>query len=322
MSERPASGRRPAGDGPPVCDYEGSRYQQTFWDTGTRAYEDQSEARALRALLPRGGRLLLEVGAGAGRNTPRYAGFERVVLLDYSRTQLALARERLGGDASGIAGPGVAGHRYLYVAADVYNLPFVPGLFDAATMIRVIHHLADAPAALRQVRAVLQPGAVFILEFASKRNLKAIGRWLLRRQRWSPFDPAPVEFAELNFNFHPRAMLADLRAAGFAPRQVRALSYFRLGLLKRLVPTRLLVGLDALLQPTGRFVQLSPSLFVRAEAAGPGPLAPPGRFFRCPACGGDDLADETNATGGHLRCAQCGRRWAVREGVYDFKEPI
>ena len=80
---------------PPVCDYEGSTYQQTFWDTGQRAYEDQSEARALRALLPGGGRRLLEIGAGAGRNTPRYTGFEQVVVLDYSRTQLEQARARL-----------------------------------------------------------------------------------------------------------------------------------------------------------------------------------------------------------------------------------
>jgi len=39
---------------------------------------------------------------------------------------------------------------------------------------------------------------------------------------------------------------------------------------------RLLVALDALLQPTGQFVQLSPSLFVRAQAGGRGPVAPPG----------------------------------------------
>ncbi|MEP7356730.1 MAG: class I SAM-dependent methyltransferase, partial [Anaerolineales bacterium] len=107
---------------PPVCDYEGSDYQQTFWDTGQRAYEDQSEARALKAMLPPAGRLLLELGAGAGRNTPRYAGFERIVLLDYSTTQLQQAQARLG-----------AGPRYIYVAADAYALPFVPGLFDAAT---------------------------------------------------------------------------------------------------------------------------------------------------------------------------------------------
>lgn len=294
-------------DRPPVCDYEGSEYQTTFWDKGEREYEDQTEARALRALLPPGGQLLLEIGAGAGRNTPRYTGFERIVLLDYSRTQLAQAQVRLG-----------RSDRYLYVAADVYRLPFVPGLFEAATMIRVIHHMADAPAALQQVRAVLRPGAVFVLEFASKLNLKAIARWWLRRQDWSPFDPNPVEFAALNFDFHPRTMLDWLRASDLHPRAMRAVSYFRLPLLKRLLPTGFLVALDALLQPTGQFVQLSPSVFVRAQAGGRGPAALPGSFFRCPACGGDELNDN----GDHLACSRCGRRWAVRDGLYDFKEPL
>ena len=292
---------------PPVCDYEGSQYQQTFWDTGTRAYEDRSEARALAALLPKQGRLLLEIGAGAGRNTPRYAGFDRIVLLDYSRTQLEQARARLGDHP-----------RYTYVAANVYALPFVDGLFDAATMIRVIHHLADAPAALKQVRQVLEPNGTFILEFANKQNLKAILRWLLRRQTWSPFDPAPVEFAALNFDFHPRTMLGWLRQHNLPPRQVRALSYFRLGPLKRLVPTGALVALDAALQPTGRLVQLSPSVFVLAEATGPGVRAKTGQFFKCPQCGSAALMNEGEA----LRCEGCGRRWAVREGIYDFKEEV
>lgn len=294
-------------DRPPICDYEGSDYQSTFWDTGQRQYEDQTEARALRAFLPPRGKLLLEIGAGAGRNTPRYAGYERVVLMDYSRTQLQQAQARLG-----------RGERYLYVAADVYRLPFVPGLFDGATMIRVIHHLADAPAALKQIRLVLQPGGAFILEFANKLNLKAIARWLLRRQTWNPFDPAPIEFVALNFDFHPRTMLAWLRAAHLAPRAIRALSYFRLPVLKRLIPNPLLVALDALVQPTGQWVQLSPSIFVRAQATGETPLAAPGQFFRCPECGSTDL----NENGDHLRCAGCDRRWAVRDGIYDFKAPL
>ena len=294
-------------DRPPVCDYEGSDYQSTFWDSGQRQYEDQTEARALRAFLPPRGKLLLEIGAGAGRNTPRYAGYERVVLMDYSRTQLQQAQARLG-----------RGDRYLYVAADVYRLPFVPGLFDGATMIRVIHHLADAPAALKQIRLVLQPRAIFILEFANKLNLKAIARWLLRRQTWNPFDPAPVEFVALNFDFHPRTMLNWLHEANLSPRAIRALSYFRLPVLKRLIPTNLLVALDALVQPTGKVVQLSPSLFVRAQAVGETPLAMPSQFFRCPECGSVELKE----TSDHLGCAGCGRRWAVRDGIYDFKEPL
>src|SRR5512134_3884908 len=110
---------------PPICDYEGSDYQASFWDKGGREYEDRAEAIALKRLLPPGGRLLLEVGAGAGRNTPRYKGFEKVVLVDYSFSQLQQAVQRLG-----------QSDRYTFVAADAYHLPFREAVFDSATMIR------------------------------------------------------------------------------------------------------------------------------------------------------------------------------------------
>src|SRR5512140_3071150 len=162
---------------PPVCDYEGSDYQTSFWEQGGREYEDRAEAIALKRLLPARGQLLLELGAGAGRNTPRYSGYDRIVLLDYSRTQLQQARAHLG-DSS----------RYVYVAADIYKLPFVDGLFDGATMIRTLHHMADAPKALAQVHSALAPDATFILEYANKRNIKSIVRYVLHRQNWNPFS--------------------------------------------------------------------------------------------------------------------------------------
>ena len=247
---------------PPVCDYEGSDYQERFWGRGEREYEDQVETIAIKRLLRKGGKLLLEVGAGAGRNTPRYAGFERIVLMDYSSTQLEQAQQRLG-----------TSDRYIYVAADVYSLPFVDGLFDAATMIRVIHHMADAPKALAQIRQVLQPKASFLLEFANKRNLKAIFRYWLKKQKWNPFDLKPVEFVPMNFDFHPGAMRGWLRAVDFAIERELAVSYFRVGWLKRRLPVSMLVGLDALLQPTGGLAQLAPSAFVRARAVGGSKIA-------------------------------------------------
>ena len=49
---------------PPVCNYEGSDYQQSFWEAGGRSYEDGAEAVALRRMLPASGRWLevLELG--------------------------------------------------------------------------------------------------------------------------------------------------------------------------------------------------------------------------------------------------------------------
>jgi ubiquinone/menaquinone biosynthesis C-methylase UbiE len=298
-------------DSPPICDYEGSDYQTSFWDKGAREYEDLTEAIALKRLLPTSGHLLLELGAGAGRNTPRYAGYERVVLLDYSRTQLQQARARLG-DSS----------RYAYVVADIYRLPFVDSAFDGATLIRALHHMANAPKALAQVRRALQPGATFVLEYANKYNLKAILRYWLGRQSWSPFTLEPVEFAALNFDFHPEAVRGWLTDLGFRLERTLTVSHFRSGILKRTVPARWLATLDSWFQPTGAWFQLTPSVFVRAGVPGQAPV--PIRatsiveIFQCPSCGGHPLEDHSN----HLSCPQCGRKWGFSEGIYDFREPM
>ncbi|HSK88904.1 MAG TPA: class I SAM-dependent methyltransferase [Anaerolineales bacterium] len=298
-------------DTPPVCNYEGSDYQTSFWDQGGREYEDRTEAIALKRLLPKSGDLLLELGAGAGRNTPRYLGFERIVLLDYSRTQLEQAQQRLG-----------TSDKYLYVAADIYRLPFVPGLFDAATMIRTLHHMADAPKALGQVRNVLSPSGVFVLEFANKQNLKAIVRYLFGRQKWNPFSPEPIEFVKLNFDFHPKAIRNWLKDLGFTIEKTLTLSHFRLGTLKRIVPTNVLVVLDSLFQWTGAWWQFTPSVFVRAKADGSGrsEAVPAGvsLFVKCPDCAHMPLIDGAD----FLECPNCGKWWEVRDGIYDFREPI
>jgi SAM-dependent methyltransferase len=296
---------------PPVCNYENSDYQTSFWDEGGREYEDRTEAIALKRLLPKSGKLLLELGAGAGRNTPRYAGFERIVLLDYSRTQLEQAQQRLG-----------ASDKYIYVAADAYRLPFVDGLFDASTMIRTLHHMADAPKALGQVRNVLQPDGVFILEYANKLNLKAILRYLLGKQKWSPFTLEPVEFAKLNFDFHPGAIRAWMKGLGFKPERTLALSHFRVGFLKRIIPTAVLVFFDSLLQWTGALWQLTPSVFIKSRVARRALVnnIPSNYlfFFKCPACGHSPLEDKKN----QLACPNCESKWAFKDGIYDFREPV
>ena len=295
----------------PVCDYEGSAYRSEFWGQG-REYEDAVERIALRRLLPASGHRLVEIGGGYGRLNDLYSGYDEVVIFDYARSQLRQAQE-LWGDADPGGRP-----RYLYVAGDFYNLPFAPGVFDTVTIVRTLHHAADAPAVLRGVGRILAPGGAFVLEFANKRHLKAILRYLAHRQDWSPFDREPVEFVKLNFDFHPAWMWEQLREAGLQVKERRTVSHFRIGFLKRTIPTGLLVALDRLFQPTGALWQLTPSVIVRCAARNDKPPAPQGAFFRCTVCGSTMLVDE----GQELCCTDCGARFAVRNGIHDFKAPV
>lgn len=289
---------------PPICDYEGSDYQTTFWDSGDRAYEDRVEAIAIQRLLPKSGNILLEVGAGAGRNTPRYQAYQRVVLVDYSSTQLQQAQANLGTSS-----------RYTYVAANAYQLPFTAGVFDGATMIRTLHHMADPQLALEQVRLTLQPGATFILEYANKKNLKAILRYIFRRQSWNPFSPEAVEFTELNFDFHPRSVIKWLESSSFTIERQLTVSHFRVDFLKRFVPLEVLVNLDSIAQLSGKWWQLSPSVFVSATAVGNTPIAPPDTLFRCLICNQDRFSQDQDI----LRCLTCDHPWKHENGIYDFR---
>ena len=290
---------------PPICDYEGSNYRTEFWEGRGRNYEDRVERIALERLLPPGGRRMLEIGAGFGRLTNEYDNFDQVVLLDYSLSQLQYAQEHLGRSA-----------RYVYVAADAYHLPFHPGVFDAATMVRVIHHMANVEAVLGQVRRVLVSNGVFILEHANKRNLKSMLRYLLRKQTWNPYDLTPVEFVELNFDFHPEHIRRELVRAGFLVQDRLPVSLFRLEGLKDNVSLDTLVRFDSLFQNSG--LLYAPSVFVRSVAVGRTPVNL-GRdvLFACPECGG-----ELERRGDTVTCLNDGKRWAIRDGIYDFKAPL
>jgi SAM-dependent methyltransferase len=290
---------------PRICDYEGSNYRTDFWEGQGRSYEDLVERQVLQQLLPKQGKRLLEIGAGFGRISEEYSMYEHVVLLDYSFSQLQFARERLGDE------------RYTYVAADAYKLPFKAGVFDGATMIRVIHHFENVPAVLKGIRRVMADESNFILEYANKRNMKALMRHAIGRQAWNPNGLEPVEFVELNFNFHPDYMAQELKTAGFQTKNFIPVSFFRLGFLKRTVPANILVGLDNLAQKTGWLI--SPSIFTKNSATG--------RSANQVNLGRDAIFASPN-TGGDLRregdklIDETGTAWQIRDGIYDFKEPI
>lgn len=296
-------------DPPRICNYEGSDYQTRFWGNQKRSYEDQVERIALRRLMPPAGDTLIDIGAGFGRLGNEYAGYKRIVLFDYSRTLLREAQEHWKEDP-----------RFLFVAGNWYQMPFVASLFDTLIQVRTIHHAADVPALFKELMRIACPGGDYVLEFANKQNLKAMLRYWLGRQEWSPFAPEPIEFAEMNFDFHPGWMVQQLKTAGFSPQRTLSVSHFRIHLLKKVIPTGLLAGLDSLLQPTGAWLKVAPSIFVHSHMPEGGTAASPGAFFACPHCQttlGEVVDDQ-------LVCPnpECGRIWGVSDGLYDFKVPL
>ncbi len=298
-------------DSPPICDYEGSTYRTDFWVGQGREYEDGAERVALRRLLPPTGRRLLEIGAGFGRLADLYGGYERVILLDYSRSQLEYARSRLGdGHDSG------AGGRFLYVAADLYRLPLATNAVDTTVMVRVLHHLADVPLAFEQIARAVRPGGAFVLEFANKRHLKNIVRHLLGRGA-NPFAPEPFEFAELHYDFHPAWVAERLREAGLSPERRLSVSLLRSAWLKRISSPSLLVSIDAALQQITAPLTPGASVFVRCAAAkrGEARLAGDEALFRCPTCGHEPLTPMREG----LRCSHCAAQWPIENGIYLFK---
>ena len=259
-------------------------------------------------MLPPTGRRLIDIGAGAGRLGDLYLGYDEVILMDYARSTMIEARDRWQHDP-----------RFKFVAADLYHLPFIDGAFDSVVMIRVIHHIVDVPRALGNIAAALRPGGPFVFEFANKRHLKSMARYALRRQRWSPYDRSPIEFVELNFDFHPDWMKTQLQHAGFSIRSTRAVSTFRLGALKRLFGAKRLAAIDGALQRPLAALALSPSMFVLDHLP---PLVPPvkrggqrGELFACPTC---RLPLPAQPVDDELGCAN-GHRWSTRDGIFDFK---
>ncbi|MDQ4076724.1 MAG: methyltransferase domain-containing protein [Chloroflexota bacterium] len=287
----------------PRCDYEGSRYQEDFW-TAERSYEDLAERIALRRLLPPWGRRIVEIGAGAGRLGDLYEGYETIYLVDYAKSQLEQAHARWGHDP-----------RFVFVQGDIYALPFPTGYFDTVVTVRVLHHVKALALALGEVARVTAPRGFYVTEFANKRNLKAVLRYLLGKGKAgeNPFSLEPFEFVPLNVDYHPHHVRQELEDAGFVVMSELGASFFRLPWLKQRAPASLLARLDGWLQRIAAPLRLSPSIFLQNYL--PKNQEDQEAQWRCPICRSINVM----STGEGVTCNQCGRAFPLQDGIYLFR---
>jgi len=244
------SAAQPDVDGSEFPSYDLS-YRDRFWPA--RAYEDRCDRMALRALLPRAGERLVDIGAGFGRLVDEYTAFEEVTLADTSPEMLEAARERVR------EMPHVR-----VVGADAAHLPMADRSVDVVVSVRLLVHVADPSPVFREVARVLRPGGTFILEYPNRRHVLSIVRHAIRRQAWSPAGADPIEYLPGHFAHQPATIESKLRAAGLAPDARRAVSLFRAPILKRFVPTGILAAVERPLQGVLGPVAPSPAVYIRS----------------------------------------------------------
>lgn len=246
--------------------YDEFDYQQ-YW-VG-REYEDRAEKIAIKKFFEKipQKESLIDIGAGFGRLTSAYSPlFKKCFLVDPSEDLLGQAKLNFKGLKN-----------LTFKVGEAEKLPVDSESFDVALMVRVIHHLEDPTKALAEVYRVLKPGGFLILEFANKIHFRARIRALLKgnfsfASDFSPQEqrtPISINTGKIAFlNHHLEKIKQDLKKAGFKILEVLSVSNFRLPLIKKLIPSPLLLFLESLLQKPLARVSFGPSLFILAQKPG------------------------------------------------------
>ena len=240
-----------------VADQYDRGYDYTQYWTH-RNYEHAAEEAALRRLLA--GRRFAraaDVGGGFGRLClllREYA--DHVTLAEPSKTQLEAAEKVL------------AGTDIEKVQTQADDLAFDDGSLDLLTMVRVMHHIPEPTKEFGEIARVLRPGGTAIIEVANYGHFK--NRMKHRREKTPlPAEPVSIRTVEADqpdaiafVNHNVDTVVGQLADAGLVLTRKLSVSNLRSERLKKLLPPRVMVGIEKAMQrPLARY-DFGPSIFL------------------------------------------------------------
>jgi len=321
---------------PSITEYDRKNYDYSrYWEGQEREYEHKAEVVALERMLERienkSQKTFVDLGGGYGRLMPVYAPkFKHSILLDYSIKNLQKGVELAEHNGLNL-------ENTTFVAANLYKMPFKDMAIDAGELIRVIHHIKDLPLLMDELARIIRSD--LLIDCPNKRHFLAVARSLLKgtgalKQTLSlapyqqPHQKDSKDFcggSQIFLNYHPKHLSKVASEKGFEENATLSISNFRHPQLKKLIPLKLLLSLEKLVQKTGAPLLFGPNIWLllsrkdkevetkpRFETTG---TTDPFELFSCPKCHGDLSRTTTGAT-----CSDCNAQWSLIDGkIWDFR---
>ena len=228
-----------------------------YWDK--RQYEDGAERVALNKLLVhiKNKNLIGDLGCGFGRLATLYGPlFKKCILVDPSQQMLDQAKNHCQ-KISNIE----------FKQGSLESLPLPDDFLDTALIVRTLHHLPKLEKAFQEVARVIKPHGYLILEYPNKRHFKNILKKIIRGHLKLDINPINIatNIQVPFYNFHPEHIHKLLIENKFIIKKKLSVSNFRCPIIKKVLPTNLLLGLEKISQKTFPSLNLGPSVFILAQ---------------------------------------------------------
>ncbi len=239
--------------------YDDFNYQ-AFWKS--RKYENNSGKNALRTLIDKisltSKKELIDVGAGYGRLAEVYGNkFKHSTLIDPSIKNLKIAERKLGTK------------NFTYIDSIGSRLPFEDESFDVAIFVRVIHHLENPKIVLEEINRILKSNGWLILEFANKQHFKSAFINPASLFNFKPIDISDEDSSLPFKNYHPKWIKSLLSGVGFDIVEKLSVSNFRNPLVKKIIPDKILLSIEGVIQKPLGYFNFGPSIYVLARKTTP-----------------------------------------------------
>lgn len=217
-----------------ICDYSGYDYKTDFWENADRQYEHDLETSTLQRIFKTycsGKTSIIDAGCGFGRLFSTYKPyFSTFTLIDYAKELLDQAKNDIK-DVKNIA----------FKQQSLYSIS-VDTPSDVLISIRTLHHLNDLSTLFQQFYQALNPNGILVIDIPNKIHLKNRIKFLFRGK--TLFNNEPLKLSDNFYNYHPAIVLKALKAAGFSIQKRIPMGLFRIPIIKKLIPSKVLIFIE------------------------------------------------------------------------------